>query len=93
MVVVKRPETSAAIKSQFSVIVRAMYSNPPNHGARVVACILNDADLYRQWLVIYLVVYSKKKKLSRDNIWKYKFLILLLRKVVCLFEIKDSVFY
>jgi len=34
---------------QFELIVRAMYSNPPNHGARVVATILNDAALHAEW--------------------------------------------
>ena len=27
-----------------------MYSNPPIHGARLAATILNNADLKRQWL-------------------------------------------
>ena len=34
---------------QFELIVRAMYSNPPNHGARVVATILNDPALHAEW--------------------------------------------
>ena len=29
--------------------VRMMYSNPPAHGARVVAKILSDPNKYAQW--------------------------------------------
>lgn len=36
-------------KSQLTLIVRAMYSNPPNHGARVVCSILNDESLRENW--------------------------------------------
>ncbi|XP_014203846.1 aspartate aminotransferase, cytoplasmic [Copidosoma floridanum] len=37
------------IKSQLTLIVRGMYSNPPNHGARVVSSVLNNPELYEQW--------------------------------------------
>ncbi|KAJ8681887.1 hypothetical protein QAD02_017679 [Eretmocerus hayati] len=37
------------MKSQLTLIVRGMYSNPPNHGARVVSTVLNDSQLYEQW--------------------------------------------
>lgn len=32
------------------ILVRPLYSNPPIHGARIAAKILNDADLKNQWL-------------------------------------------
>lgn len=38
-----------AVKSQVALIVRAMYSNPPNHGARIVATTLNTPRLRKQW--------------------------------------------
>ncbi|RYV03262.1 aromatic amino acid aminotransferase [Shewanella sp. OPT22] len=43
--------TSTAQKSysQIKRIVRAMYSNPPAHGALIVSTILNDAELTMQW--------------------------------------------
>ncbi|CAH1404638.1 unnamed protein product [Nezara viridula] len=47
--VVNSQECIAPIKSQVSIIIRAMYSNPPNHGARIVASILNNADLTEEW--------------------------------------------
>lgn len=37
------------VMSQMKIIVRAMYSNPPIHGARIVETILNDESLRAQW--------------------------------------------
>lgn len=45
--------------SQFQEIITAMYSNPPCHGARIVAAILRNPALYREWSVISLVVFLK----------------------------------
>jgi aspartate aminotransferase len=38
-----------AVLSQLKIIVRPMYSNPPIHGARIVANILGDANLANLW--------------------------------------------
>jgi aspartate aminotransferase len=35
--------------SQVRISVRTNYSNPPTHGAAIVATVLGDADLRRQW--------------------------------------------
>lgn len=35
--------------SQIKACIRSNYSNPPAHGAAVVAMILNDEQLYQQW--------------------------------------------
>ncbi|KAK9870697.1 hypothetical protein WA026_008269 [Henosepilachna vigintioctopunctata] len=48
-VVVKDPAFIPHIKSQFTLVIRGMYSNPPSHGARIIAYILNNPDLYEQW--------------------------------------------
>jgi aspartate/tyrosine/aromatic aminotransferase len=37
------------VGSQIKVKIRGLYSNPPCHGARIVAAILNDASLFREW--------------------------------------------
>jgi aspartate aminotransferase len=37
------------VESQLKILVRAMYSNPPIHGARIVAEILDDAELTNIW--------------------------------------------
>lgn len=39
----------AAVKSQVELIVRKNYSNPPSHGARIVAAVLNNAALNTEW--------------------------------------------
>jgi aspartate aminotransferase len=40
---------ATAVNSQLAIIIRAMYSNPPIYGARLVSTVLNDASLKKQW--------------------------------------------
>jgi aspartate aminotransferase, chloroplastic len=35
--------------SQLKRIARASYSNPPVHGARIVAEVVNDSNMFDQW--------------------------------------------
>jgi aspartate aminotransferase len=49
-IVASSAEEKKRIDSQIKILVRPMYSNPPIHGARVAATILNDPALYKQWL-------------------------------------------
>lgn len=37
------------VRSQITLLVRANYSNPPNHGARIVGTVLNNPALTEQW--------------------------------------------
>ena len=37
------------VTSQLAGIIRPMYSNPPAHGARIVAKVLGDPVLYKKW--------------------------------------------
>ncbi|KAH7923519.1 PLP-dependent transferase [Leucogyrophana mollusca] len=37
------------VKSQLSVLQRSEISNPPSHGARLVALILTGSDLFEEW--------------------------------------------
>ena len=37
------------VKSQLTLSVRGMYSNPPIHGATIVATVLKDPKLFDQW--------------------------------------------
>lgn len=37
------------VKSQVSIVVRGMYSNPPSHGARIVAFVLKNPPLFAKW--------------------------------------------
>jgi aspartate aminotransferase len=38
------------VDSQLKILVRPLYSNPPIHGARIAAEILNDESRNSQWL-------------------------------------------
>lgn len=48
-VVVKDPSHVAPIESQLALLARKTYSNPPANGARIVARVLNDPNLYNEW--------------------------------------------
>ena len=48
-VVVNSPDVVANFRSQLTLIVRAMYSNPPAHGCRIVDTVLKDPALYAEW--------------------------------------------
>lgn len=48
-VVCKNSEIAMHVLSQLKAIIRPMYSNPPNHGARIVSTILNNAALNTEW--------------------------------------------
>ncbi len=43
-------EEKKRVDSQIKILVRPLYSNPPVHGARVAAKILEDQQLNKQWL-------------------------------------------
>ncbi len=47
--VARSAAAAAAVLSQVKVCIRANYSNPPSHGAAIVATILADAALTAQW--------------------------------------------
>lgn len=49
VVVHKDAKKTAAVQSQLTLIVRAMYSNPPAFGARIVGTVLNDPALRKEW--------------------------------------------
>ena len=42
-------EEASRVMSQIKILIRPMYSNPPIHGARIAAHILNTPDLRTQW--------------------------------------------
>jgi aspartate aminotransferase len=47
--VASAPEAAERALSQVRVSIRTNYSNPPTHGAAIVATILNDGALRKQW--------------------------------------------
>ncbi|KAB0797642.1 hypothetical protein PPYR_08635 [Photinus pyralis] len=48
-VVLNNLSNQQAVKSQFTLLVRGMYSNPPLHGASIVSRVLSDPKLFEQW--------------------------------------------
>jgi aspartate aminotransferase len=45
----KNAEEAERLLSQLKILIRPTYSNPPIHGARIVATVLNDDKLNPQW--------------------------------------------
>jgi len=43
------PTEASNVESQVKILARAMYSNPPIHGSRIVTLILKDPTLKAQW--------------------------------------------
>lgn len=50
-IVCKAADVASRVESQLKLVIRPMYSNPPIHGASIVAAILKDGDMYREWTV------------------------------------------
>ena len=50
------PQAAEAASSQVKLCVRANYSNPPSHGAAIVAAVLADEQLRAQWLTELTVI-------------------------------------
>lgn len=45
------PSVVPRVESQLKMVIRPMYSNPPAYGARIVATILSDRQLFQEWTV------------------------------------------
>ncbi|XP_010110107.2 aspartate aminotransferase 3, chloroplastic [Morus notabilis] len=50
-IVCKTADVASRVESQLKLVIRPMYSNPPIHGASIVAIILKDRDLYNEWTI------------------------------------------
>ncbi|KAI0563497.1 aspartate aminotransferase [Gracilaria domingensis] len=48
-VIMSSSESLTAVRSQLKQLIRAMYSNPQLHGARIAAAIMSDKESFRQW--------------------------------------------
>lgn len=49
-VVTPNAAEAAVVQSILKSLVRAEYSNPPTHGARIVDVVLNDPELHQLWV-------------------------------------------
>lgn len=50
-IVCKDSDVASKVESQLKLVIRPMYSNPPIHGASIVATILEDRKMYDEWTV------------------------------------------
>ncbi|XP_044464526.1 aspartate aminotransferase, cytoplasmic isoform X1 [Mangifera indica] len=50
-IVCKTADVARKVESQLKLVIRPMYSNPPIHGASIVATILKDSKMYDEWTV------------------------------------------
>jgi len=57
----------APLLSQITLLIRGNYSTPPQHGARIVATVLNDPALYQEWKEC-IEIMSSRIKLMRDGL-------------------------
>ncbi len=48
-IITKDADTTTRVLSQMKRLARAIWSNPPVHGARIVAEVVNNADLFKEW--------------------------------------------
>ncbi|BAT82376.1 hypothetical protein VIGAN_03238200 [Vigna angularis var. angularis] len=48
-VISSSPESATRVKSQLKRLARPMYSNPPVHGARIVADVVGNPVLFNEW--------------------------------------------
>lgn len=69
VVVMSDVQVTAQVKSQLTLTVRGMYSNPPNHGARIVATVLRNPDLFKEWKG-HIVTMSGRIKEMRQSLYE-----------------------
>jgi aspartate/tyrosine/aromatic aminotransferase len=48
-VVTHNTKTAERVLSQLKLVIRPMYSNPPQHGALIVFKVLSNPEYYRRW--------------------------------------------
>lgn len=72
-VVCKSEKAAKAVQSEIELVVRPDYSNPPSHGAFIVAKILTTPELFKEWNDEVKMVSSriiKMRKLLKENLEK-----------------------
>ncbi|KAE9548227.1 hypothetical protein FO519_008567 [Halicephalobus sp. NKZ332] len=62
-IVVQDPKVIPGIKSQISLVIRANWSNPPAHGARIVSMVLNTPEFRQQWFDAIKTMSSRIKEM------------------------------
>jgi len=70
-IVVSNKDVATRVMSQLKLVIRAMYSNPPLHGARLVAKILGNPKNRAEWEAELKAVAGRitsMRKLLRDEL-------------------------
>lgn len=49
LLVIDDKEALTNVLAQITLLVRGNYSNPPNHGARIVSKVLNTPAYFEEW--------------------------------------------
>lgn len=81
-VVTKDSETAGKVLSQLKRLARAIWSNPPVHGARIVAEVVGNPELFKEWegemelmsgriKNVRKVLREKLEKLNPDRDWSF----------------------
>lgn len=50
-IVCRTADVASKVESQLKLVVRPMYSNPPIHGASIVAAVLRDSNMFNEWTI------------------------------------------
>ena len=64
-VVCPDPETAKKVFSGIQIDIRAMYSNPPSFGARIVGRILKTPELFAEWVAELKAVSERIQKMRK----------------------------
>lgn len=64
--VVADAEVATKVKSQLKRLARPMYSNPPVHGARIVANVVGDSTLFDEWRSEMEMMAGRIKKVRQE---------------------------
>lgn len=73
--VLKNADAVARVSSQLAKLQRSEISNPPIYGARIVSKVLNDPDLYAEWVENLKTMsgrISNMRKALYDKLIEYK---------------------
>lgn len=65
-IVTNNPKNKNAITSQITLTIRGLYSNPPAFGARIVATILNNPELRKEWMECIKTMSGRIIKMRRE---------------------------
>ncbi len=71
-VVSENADRSATVFSQLKIAVRANYSNPPAHGAKIVETVLSDASLRAEWIAEVGEMRARIKEMRQAMVSKLK---------------------